>query len=41
MDTKKKRVYRFGGKNAEGDGTMRNLFSGRIHDNHRMLCRIL
>ena len=24
-----KRVYRFGGRNAEGDGTMRNLLGGK------------
>ena len=29
MDTKKKRVYRFGGKSAEGDGSMRNLLGGK------------
>lgn len=29
MDTKKKRVYRFGGKEAEGEGTMRNLLGGK------------
>ena len=29
MEDKKKRVYRFGGKNAEGDGTMRNLLGGK------------
>ena len=29
MDNNKKRVYRFGGKDAEGDGTMRNLLGGK------------
>ena len=29
MFEKKKRVYRFGGKNAEGDGTMRELLGGK------------
>ena len=29
MTEKKKRVYRFGGKNAEGDGTMRELLGGK------------
>ena len=29
MEDNKKRVYRFGGKNAEGDGTMRNLLGGK------------
>ena len=29
MDKNKKRVYRFGGKDAEGDGTMRNLLGGK------------
>ena len=29
MTDKKKRVYRFGGKNAEGDGTMRELLGGK------------
>ncbi len=30
MGDNKKRVYRFGGRSAEGDGTMRNLLGG-IH----------
>ena len=29
MTERKKRVYRFGGKNAEGDGTMRELLGGK------------
>lgn len=29
MEDNKKRVYRFGGKNAEGDGTMRELLGGK------------
>ena len=29
MEDTKKRVYRFGGKSAEGDGTMRNLLGGK------------
>ena len=29
MTDNKKRVYRFGGKNAEGDGTMRELLGGK------------
>ena len=39
MDTKKKRVYRFGGKNAEGDGTMRNLLGGK-GANLAEMCRL-
>lgn len=29
MENNKKRVYRFGGKTAEGNGTMRNLLGGK------------
>ena len=29
MFEQKKRVYRFGGKTAEGDGTMRELLGGK------------
>ena len=29
MEDNKKRVYRFGGKNAEGDGAMRELLGGK------------
>ena len=29
MENTKKRVYRFGGKTAEGNGTMRNLLGGK------------
>ena len=29
MFERKKRVYRFGGKTAEGDGTMRELLGGK------------
>ena len=39
MDTKKKRVYRFGGKDAEGDGTMRNLLGGK-GANLAEMCRL-
>ena len=39
MDTKKKRVYRFGGKTAEGDGSMRNLLGGK-GANLAEMCRL-
>ena len=39
MEDNKKRVYRFGGKTAEGDGTMRNLLGGK-GANLAEMCRL-
>ena len=39
MADKKKRVYRFGGKTAEGDGSMRNLLGGK-GANLAEMCRL-
>ena len=39
MGDNKKRVYRFGGKTAEGDGTMRNLLGGK-GANLAEMCRL-
>ena len=39
MTERKKRVYRFGGKNAEGDGTMRELLGGK-GANLAEMCRL-
>ncbi len=39
MEDNRKRVYRFGGKTAEGDGTMRNLLGGK-GANLAEMCRL-
>ena len=39
MEDNKKRVYRFGGKTAEGDGSMRNLLGGK-GANLAEMCRL-
>ena len=39
MEDNKKRVYRFGGKTAEGDGTMRELLGGK-GANLAEMCRL-